>query len=60
MRDDYTGCETFHVRKCFCKNATYVNFDPSKRAKTGIKSDEIPVKTGPKGFKTDLKTPYPS
>jgi hypothetical protein len=60
MRDTIAPRETFHERKCFCKYATYVNFDPSKRAKTGIKSDEIPVKTDQKGAKTDLKTPYPS
>jgi len=58
-RDTYAPRETFHVRKCFCKNATYVKKHPSKPPKRGIKSDEIPVKTGPTGFKTSAKTPYP-
>jgi len=33
---------------------------PSKRAKTGIKSYQIPVKTDPKGVKTSKKPSYPS
>jgi hypothetical protein len=37
--------EGFHVHKCFCKNATYVNFAPSKADQKQSKSDQKRSKT---------------
>ena len=41
-------CETFHARKCFCKNATYVNRHPRKTAPRGFKRYQVPVKQASK------------
>jgi len=45
MRDTYDPCERFHERKCFCKSATYVKWDPSKTAPGGSKHYQVLIKS---------------
>ena len=38
------ACERYHARKCFCKNATYINFGLSKTGQRSVKFYPIPLK----------------
>ena len=49
--DTYEACEGFHERKCFCKSATYVTWDPSKTDAAGAKRYQVPIKNSKKGSK---------